>query len=96
MSMLRGSKLSRTTYRASDLTGGPVSTKNSQAADLRDKRGASGETFAASARSARPKYPPPPRSGNAFAAAVLVAIPGFLLLTALLWVLNSIRNVLGM
>ena len=33
----------------------------------------------------RPKYPPPPRSGNAFAAAVFAAIPGLLLLIALLW-----------
>ena len=31
----------------------------------------------------RPKYPPPPRSGNAFAAAVFAAIPGLLLLIAL-------------
>jgi hypothetical protein len=31
----------------------------------------------------RSKYPPPPRSGNAFAAAVLAAIPGLLLLTVL-------------
>jgi hypothetical protein len=28
--------------------------------------------------SERPKYPPPPRSGNAFAAAVFAAIPGLL------------------
>ena len=35
--------------------------------------------------SERPKYPPPPRSGNAFAAAVFAAIPGLLLLIALLW-----------
>ncbi|MEA2916376.1 MAG: hypothetical protein QOJ15_8457 [Bradyrhizobium sp.] len=33
----------------------------------------------------RPKYPPPPRSGNAFAAALFAAIPGLLLLIALLW-----------
>jgi hypothetical protein len=31
----------------------------------------------------RPKYPPPPRSGNGFAAAVFAAIPGLLLLIAL-------------
>jgi hypothetical protein len=35
--------------------------------------------------SERPKYPPPPRSGNAFAAAVCAAIPCLLLLVALLW-----------
>jgi hypothetical protein len=35
--------------------------------------------------SERPKHPPPPRSGNAFAAAVFAAIPGLLLLIALLW-----------
>jgi hypothetical protein len=35
--------------------------------------------------SVRPKYPPPPRSGNAFAAAVFAAIPGLLLLIGLLW-----------
>ena len=35
--------------------------------------------------SERPKYPPPPRSGNAFAAAVFAAIPCLLLLIALLW-----------
>jgi len=35
--------------------------------------------------SKRPKYPPPPRSGNAFAAAVFAAIPCLLLLIALLW-----------
>jgi hypothetical protein len=34
----------------------------------------------------RPKYPPPPRSGNAFAAAVFAAIPGLLLLITLFWV----------
>ena len=28
--------------------------------------------------SERPKYPPPPRSGNAFAAAVFASIPGLL------------------
>jgi hypothetical protein len=33
-----------------------------------------------------PKYPSPPRSGNAFAAAVFAAIPGLLLLFILLWV----------
>ncbi len=33
--------------------------------------------------SERPKYPPPPRSGNAFAAAVFAAIPGLLLLIVL-------------
>jgi hypothetical protein len=32
----------------------------------------------------RPKYPPPPRSGNGFAAAVFAAIPGLLLLAALI------------
>jgi hypothetical protein len=36
--------------------------------------------------SERPKYPPPPRSGNAFAAAVFAAIPGLLLLFVLFWV----------
>jgi hypothetical protein len=36
--------------------------------------------------SERPKYAPPPRSGNAFAAAVLAAIPGLLLLIVLFWV----------
>ncbi len=36
--------------------------------------------------SERPKYPPPPRSGNAFAAAVFAAIPGLLLLIVLFWV----------
>ena len=33
--------------------------------------------------SERPKYPPPSRSGNAFAAALFAAIPGLLLLIAL-------------
>jgi hypothetical protein len=33
-----------------------------------------------------PKYPPQPRSGNAFAAAVFAAIPGLLLLFVLFWV----------
>jgi hypothetical protein len=33
--------------------------------------------------SERPKYPSPPRSGNALAAAVFAAIPGLLLLTVL-------------
>jgi hypothetical protein len=36
--------------------------------------------------SERPKYPPPARSGNAFAAAVFAAIPGLLLLIVLFWV----------
>jgi hypothetical protein len=45
--------------------------------------------------SARPKYPPPPRGGNAFAAAVFAAIPGLLLLMASLWVLDSVRHVLA-
>jgi len=30
----------------------------------------------------RPKYPPPPRSGSAFAAAVFAAIPGLVLVVA--------------
>jgi hypothetical protein len=54
-----------------------------------------GETFTTSVRSGRPKYPPPPRSGNAFAAALFVAIPGLLLLMALLWVLDGIRLMLA-
>jgi hypothetical protein len=33
--------------------------------------------------SERPKYPPPPRSGNGFAAAVFASIPGLLLLIVL-------------
>jgi len=43
----------------------------------------------------RPKYPPPPRSGNAFAAAVFAAIAGLLLLMALFWVILSIRHMLA-
>jgi len=43
----------------------------------------------------RPKYPPPLRSGNAFAAAVFAAIVGFLLLMALFWVVRSIRHMLA-
>jgi hypothetical protein len=39
--------------------------------------------------SERPKYPPPPRSGNAFAAAVFAAIPGLLLLIVLFWLFAS-------
>jgi hypothetical protein len=35
--------------------------------------------------SERPKYPPPSRSGNAFAAAVFAAIPSLLLLIILFW-----------
>jgi hypothetical protein len=35
--------------------------------------------------SERPKYPPPPRSGNAFAAAVFAATASLLLLISLLW-----------
>jgi hypothetical protein len=42
----------------------------------------------------RPKYPPPPRSGNAFAAAVFAAIAGLLLLMALFWLVRSIRPML--
>jgi len=46
-----------------------------------------GDATMISARvSERPKYPAPPRSGNAFAAAVLAAIPGLLLLIVLFWV----------
>jgi hypothetical protein len=45
--------------------------------------------------SARAKYPPLPRSGNAFAAALLVAIPGLLLWMALLWVLDGICHMLA-
>ena len=37
----------------------------------------------------RPKYPPPPRSGNAFAAAVFAAIAGLLLLMALFWLVTA-------
>ena len=44
--------------------------------------------------SGRPKYPPLPRSGNAFTAAGS-AIPGLLLWMALLWVLDGIRHVLA-
>jgi hypothetical protein len=33
--------------------------------------------------SERPKYPPPPRSGNAFAAAAFAVIPGLLFLIVL-------------
>ena len=40
-------------------------------------------TMISTCGSERSKYPPPPRSGNAFAAAVLAAIPGLLLLTVL-------------
>lgn len=93
MNTFHGSKLFRM-YLPSEFMGAPI--KNWPAADLRDKRRARGETFATSAGSTRPKYPPPPRSGNVFAAAVLVGIPGLLLLMTLLWVLNSIRNVLDM
>ena len=39
----------------------------------------------------RPKYPPPPRSGNAFAAAVFAAIPGLLILIVLAWVFAQDR-----
>ena len=39
----------------------------------------------------RPKYPPPPRSGNAFAAAVFAAIPGMLILIVLAWVFAQDR-----
>jgi hypothetical protein len=45
--------------------------------------------------SARPKYPPPPRSGNAFVAALFAAIPGLLVLMAVLWVLDGIRHMLA-
>jgi hypothetical protein len=38
------------------------------------------------------KYPPPPRSGNALATAVLAAIPCLLLWV---WALDSIRRVLA-
>jgi hypothetical protein len=95
MNMLRGSKLSSTTYRAPALMGGPRSIKYWHP-DVRGERRPRGETLATSVWSARPKYPSPPRSGNAFAAAVFVAIPGLLLLTALLWVLNSIRDALAL
>ena len=43
----------------------------------------------------RPEYRPPPRSGNAFAAAVFAAIAGLLLLMALFWVVHSTRHMLG-
>jgi hypothetical protein len=43
----------------------------------------------------RPKYRPPPRSGNAFAAAVFAAIAGLLLLLALFWGVRSICYMLG-
>ena len=79
----------------SKLMGGPTSTKYWHAADVWDERRARDETFPISVWSARPKYPPPPRSGNAFAAALFVAIPGLLLLMALLWVLDSIRLMLA-
>lgn len=53
-------------------------------------RSQQGDTMTDTERNAcaseRPKYPPPPRSGNAFAAAVFAAIPGLLLLFALFWV----------
>ena len=90
------SRLARSTYPVSELRAGPRTTKYWQAVDLyRDARLPRVETFTNSAWSARPKYPPPPRAGNAFAAAVLAAIPGLLLLMALLWVLDSIRHVLA-
>jgi hypothetical protein len=43
----------------------------------------------------RPKYPPPPRSGNAFAAAVFAAIAGLLLLMASFRVVRGIRHMLA-
>jgi hypothetical protein len=42
-----------------------------------------------------PKYPPPPRSGNAFAAAAFAAIAGLLLLMASFWVVRGIRPMLA-
>ena len=43
----------------------------------------------------RPKYPPPPRSGNAFAAAVLAAIPALLLLIVLFGVYAPLTQAFG-
>ena len=74
----------------SKLMGGPTSTKYWHATDVWDERRAGALTFTTSVWSVRPKYPPPPRSGNAFAAALFVAIPGLLLWMALLWVLDGI------
>jgi hypothetical protein len=88
-------KLSRSTYRASEFTGGPTSTKHWHAADVWDERRPRDETFPISVWNAGPKYPPPPRSGNAFAAALFVAIPGLLLLLAILWVLDGIGHMLA-
>ena len=77
----------------SKLMGGPTSTKYWHATEVWDERRA--RTLTTSVWSARAKYPPLPRSGNAFAAAPLVAIPGLLLLMALLWVLDGIRHMLA-
>jgi hypothetical protein len=95
MSILSVSKLSKSTYRASELMGGPTSTNYRQATDVWDERRARDETFPISVWCARPKYSPPPRSGNAFAAALFAAIPGLLLLMALLWILDGIRHMLA-
>jgi hypothetical protein len=95
MNMLRGSKLSSTAHLAPELMSGPRSIKYWHPV-MRGEQRARGQTFATPVWNARPKYPSPPRSGNAFAAAVFVAIPGLLLLMALLWVLNSVRGVLAM
>ena len=80
----------------SKVMGDPRSIEYWHPADLRGEPRPRGETLATSVWSALPKYPPPPRSGNAFAAAVFVAIPGLMLLTAFLWALNSIRDALAM
>jgi hypothetical protein len=93
MNMLPVSKLSRNTYRASELMGGPTSTKYWHAADVWDERRP--RALSTSVWSARPKYPPPPQSGNAFVAALFAAIPGLLVLMAVLWVLDGIRHMLA-
>jgi hypothetical protein len=77
----------------SKLMGGPTSTKYWHATDVWDERRA--RSLTTSVWSARAKYPPLPRSGNAFAAALLVAIPGLLLWMALLWVLDGICHMLA-
>jgi hypothetical protein len=45
--------------------------------------------------SIRPKYPLPPRSGNAFAAALFVAIPGLLLWMVIFSFISLIRHMLA-